>query len=374
MISLLSALQTSPLSLGYLDPGSGSMMLQLLLAGLLSSSFFVKSWIRQIRARRLAEKTQRMNAGSLSSVSFRDPAGFVYSHEGELMRQVNQVYREHYDRLLSSGLYDELVRCRFARPHEELSTEAAEHELAYKVLRPERVEFISYPAEWSFQRYSRRGARGTRSRAPGDLARDDAQGLQRFQRTISQRSPGPDRHAFVRDRSRRGVGGLPAVLRAFPGAAGAHQPARPPAGSALALERRRGSDRPGRAALAVAIAAAVRPGSASAPAFFVPAPALRPNHGFAKAHAVNRSRQTGAWSRACSRRFGACAQASPRRMGVVLRRAFLYAGGVSSTRWRRSEAAFEQSGAATALGPGHQYRIFQQAGLRPGLAGGRVRV
>ncbi len=49
MISLLSALQTSPLSLGYLDPGSGSMMLQLLLAGLLSSSFFVKSWIRQIR-------------------------------------------------------------------------------------------------------------------------------------------------------------------------------------------------------------------------------------------------------------------------------------------------------------------------------------
>ncbi len=91
-----------------------------------------------------------MNASSLSTVSFRDPAGFVYSHQGELRRQVNQVYREHYDRLLSSGLYDELVQCGLLVAHEELSTEAAEPDLAYKILRPERVEFISYPAEWSF--------------------------------------------------------------------------------------------------------------------------------------------------------------------------------------------------------------------------------
>jgi hypothetical protein len=33
----------------YLDPGTGSMMLQVLLAGLLSASFFAKTWIRQIR-------------------------------------------------------------------------------------------------------------------------------------------------------------------------------------------------------------------------------------------------------------------------------------------------------------------------------------
>jgi hypothetical protein len=46
---LSSAVQSFPVTWGYLDPGSGSMMLQVLLAGLLSSSFFVKSWIRQIR-------------------------------------------------------------------------------------------------------------------------------------------------------------------------------------------------------------------------------------------------------------------------------------------------------------------------------------
>jgi hypothetical protein len=49
MITMLSLLHGLPVNLGYLDPGSGSMMLQVLLAGLLSSSFFVKSWIRQIR-------------------------------------------------------------------------------------------------------------------------------------------------------------------------------------------------------------------------------------------------------------------------------------------------------------------------------------
>jgi hypothetical protein len=34
----------------YLDPGMGSMALQVLLAGLLSASFFVRTWMRQIRA------------------------------------------------------------------------------------------------------------------------------------------------------------------------------------------------------------------------------------------------------------------------------------------------------------------------------------
>ena len=34
----------------YLDPGSGSMILQVLFAGMLSSAFFLKSWLRQFRA------------------------------------------------------------------------------------------------------------------------------------------------------------------------------------------------------------------------------------------------------------------------------------------------------------------------------------
>jgi hypothetical protein len=44
-----SAARTIPVFWAYLDPGSGSMMLQILLAGVLSSAFFVKSWFRNIR-------------------------------------------------------------------------------------------------------------------------------------------------------------------------------------------------------------------------------------------------------------------------------------------------------------------------------------
>lgn len=34
---------------GYLDPGTGSMLFQVLVAGLLSTSFFLRSWVRHIR-------------------------------------------------------------------------------------------------------------------------------------------------------------------------------------------------------------------------------------------------------------------------------------------------------------------------------------
>jgi hypothetical protein len=36
--------------LGYLDPGSGSMLLQIMFAGALSGMFFMKTWFRQLRS------------------------------------------------------------------------------------------------------------------------------------------------------------------------------------------------------------------------------------------------------------------------------------------------------------------------------------
>jgi hypothetical protein len=43
------ASQALPRVWGYLDPGMGSMVFQVLLASLLSTSFFLKSWVRQMR-------------------------------------------------------------------------------------------------------------------------------------------------------------------------------------------------------------------------------------------------------------------------------------------------------------------------------------
>lgn len=82
--------------------------------------------------------------------SFRDPSGFVFFRGGACYRQVNAPYREHYEHLMGSGLYAALARDGLLVPHEETREPPALPALAYKVLRPEAVPFISYPYEWCF--------------------------------------------------------------------------------------------------------------------------------------------------------------------------------------------------------------------------------
>jgi hypothetical protein len=82
--------------------------------------------------------------------SFRDPSGFVYTRGGSLYRQINSSFRQPYEQFLASGLYDELAREGLLVPHEAVGLELAATDDAYAVIRPERVDFISYPYEWSF--------------------------------------------------------------------------------------------------------------------------------------------------------------------------------------------------------------------------------
>lgn len=84
------------------------------------------------------------------SSSFRDPSGFLFLREGELFRQVNQSYREDYELLISSGLYEALVAEGLLIPHREVELPPEDPGPAYKVIKPEPVLFISYPYEWSF--------------------------------------------------------------------------------------------------------------------------------------------------------------------------------------------------------------------------------
>lgn len=88
--------------------------------------------------------------GAVLPASFRDPSGFVFTRDGALLRQVGSRYRAHYDALLASGLYRELVDAELLIPHDEVSTTHALEPGAYRVLRPEPVPFISYPYEWCF--------------------------------------------------------------------------------------------------------------------------------------------------------------------------------------------------------------------------------
>jgi hypothetical protein len=87
----------------------------------------------------------------VDAASFRDPAGFVFWRDGRLYRQVNRVHAQNFDLLRDSGLYDDLTERRLLVPHQEVDVALGVSDDAYRVLEPERVGFISYPYEWSFE-------------------------------------------------------------------------------------------------------------------------------------------------------------------------------------------------------------------------------
>lgn len=82
--------------------------------------------------------------------SFRDPSGFVFIKNKVLYRQVNPIYKTHYESLMQSGLYQELTSSLLLIPHKEISPAKLNIRNAYKIIEPDKIPFISYPYEWSF--------------------------------------------------------------------------------------------------------------------------------------------------------------------------------------------------------------------------------
>ena len=82
--------------------------------------------------------------------SFRDPSGFVFSHNGRLYRQVNAGYEHAYVKLRESGLFDELTRDWLLVASDEVPLRLENAPPAYAVVAPEPIPFISYPFEWCF--------------------------------------------------------------------------------------------------------------------------------------------------------------------------------------------------------------------------------
>lgn len=82
--------------------------------------------------------------------SFRDPSGFLFFQDDSIYRQVNIIYKENYDNLMDSGLYETLVKAGLLISHDEIVTQDAVDDYIYKILKPELIPFISYPYEWCF--------------------------------------------------------------------------------------------------------------------------------------------------------------------------------------------------------------------------------
>lgn len=96
----------------------------------------------------------------ISSSSFRDPAGCVFRENNEVYRQVNLVYKPHYDMLIESGLYEVLIKKDLLIAHQEIefrieieqqgNLTCGTKPSVYKICKPKNVPFISYPYEWCF--------------------------------------------------------------------------------------------------------------------------------------------------------------------------------------------------------------------------------
>jgi len=82
--------------------------------------------------------------------SFRDPSGSVFFYEGQLYRKINISYREAYEAVIATGLYNRLVQEKLLLPHEEAHLVFDNVPNIFKIIRPEFLPFISYTYEWCF--------------------------------------------------------------------------------------------------------------------------------------------------------------------------------------------------------------------------------
>jgi hypothetical protein len=82
--------------------------------------------------------------------SFRDPSGYIFEKDGTIYRQVNISFKEHFDHFINSGCYHYLSEKGLLIPHEQIGQNITGDPDYYTTLKLEKVSFISYSYEWSF--------------------------------------------------------------------------------------------------------------------------------------------------------------------------------------------------------------------------------
>ncbi len=94
----------------------------------------------------------KLEPGSIEKepASWRDPSGFVYRRDGVVHRQVQPSFAAEWQHFLDSGLHARLVERRMLIGHEDAPLSAAFDPSAHRVIRPEPIDFVSYPYEWTF--------------------------------------------------------------------------------------------------------------------------------------------------------------------------------------------------------------------------------
>jgi hypothetical protein len=83
--------------------------------------------------------------------SYRDPSGFIFEIDDIIYRQVNVTFKDHFDHFINSGCYKYLQEKGLLVGHDEVKESLVNSPDCYAILKPEKIDFISYPYEWSFE-------------------------------------------------------------------------------------------------------------------------------------------------------------------------------------------------------------------------------
>ena len=153
--------------LAYIDPGSGSLIIQAAIAAAIAIPIFFRTQIARIvhtvrgRGRTShrpmiepapTDAPERAPAPAVERDpgSYRDPGGFIYRRDGVLYRQIGPRSIDDWTAFVASGLAERLIASGRLIGHQEAPLSAAATADARAVIAPEPIEFISYPYEWTF--------------------------------------------------------------------------------------------------------------------------------------------------------------------------------------------------------------------------------
>ena len=87
-----------------------------------------------------------------NNISYRDTAARVVKKESGHYRYIFHEYKEEYDHLMESGLYEELSQKGLLIEHQEIEIDTDDPKV-YKLLHPTQIPFQSYPFEWSYTQW-----------------------------------------------------------------------------------------------------------------------------------------------------------------------------------------------------------------------------
>ena len=90
-----------------------------------------------------------MKMSKIDNSSFRDRSGFLFYYENEIYRIINFSYKKQYEKFMNSELYQKLEEKNLIITHSEIENLDIDCDY-YKIIKPEKIPFISYPYEWSF--------------------------------------------------------------------------------------------------------------------------------------------------------------------------------------------------------------------------------